>query len=258
MPNKRWRVLATRPQAQNAQWSEVLQKAGYSVLAIPMLAIEAVLDEANKTRIKQQILNFDHYQHIIFVSQNAVEHCSYWLQDYWPQLPAKMSYFAVGDKTAEQVRQLLCASDVNGGALAMNTEAMLLLPELQALSGVKVLICRGRGGRTTLGDELAARGALLEYCELYQRSLPAQASEQLAVNDIKPATDVLVVFSGETLKNTLCAASGCGKLAEILSLPCVVPGNRVAELAKAQGFSRIHIAENASQDCMLNYLDREF
>ncbi len=251
------RILATRPTRQNAEWCELLREAGFEALAIPMLAIEAEKDAERTARIRQQILSFDLYQYVIFVSQNAVEHCCRWLEDCWPQLPVKISYFAVGKKTASLVEQLLGAASVGGGKLAENTEAMLLLPELESVSGEKILICRGRGGRTKLGDALLARGAKLEYCELYLRVLPREACSSLARVEIDANTDVLTVFSGETLENTLQAAKACGKHDELLAMPIVVPGERVAQLAEERGFKQLYCARSASQECMLRCLQQQ-
>ena len=43
---------------------------------------------------------------------------------------------------------------------------------LGALAGKNIFIIRGKGGRALLGDTLSARGAQVNYVEVYKRALP--------------------------------------------------------------------------------------
>lgn len=250
-----WRILASRPLAQNSSWSSKLQAAGYRVLALPLLAIAQVQEPAQQQSIKNCILDFDHYDAVIFVSQNAVEATWQWLDQYWPQLPQGITYYAVGIKTAAQVQHFLGSeATVHAALTAMNTEELLALPGLQQVAHQRILICRGLGGRPRLGDELENRGAAVTYCELYQRTLPAEAVTQFTDANLNPAQDVLCVFSGETLQNLLYVATTAG--ADLSAFALVVPGERVAALAAEQGFQQIQIARNAGEAAMLAAIDK--
>ena len=81
------RIIATRPEAQNADWCARLQQGGLECLAIPLLEIVAIEDARRQQAIRQQILTIDEYQKLIFVSQNAVDEAFRWIDQYWPQLP---------------------------------------------------------------------------------------------------------------------------------------------------------------------------
>ena len=120
-----------------------------------------------------------------------------WLDQYWPMLPSGMAYFAVGDQTAEVLRASGC--QVATPSTEFTSEGLLALPELQHLEDRRALIFCGVGGRQTLADELARRGARVDRCPLYRRNIDA-AKVSLARRQLS-STDCLVVHSGELLQS---------------------------------------------------------
>jgi uroporphyrinogen-III synthase len=109
------------------------------------------------------------------------------------------------------------------------------LPQLQNLKGKKVLILRGGQGRQTLGEELAQRGATVEYCELYQRQIHSQ--NLLQAKNFMPSASCLVVHSGELLQAM--------DIPQDKHIPLVVPSDRIAQMAKSMGYLTVAVAENA-------------
>jgi uroporphyrinogen-III synthase len=253
-----YRVIITRPEPQASLWQQHLAAMGLASVVAPVMAITPVSDKNACERVKQLVLNIDHYQKAIFVSRNAVNHAFEWLETYWPQLPMGIQYFAVGSGTAEQ----LSRADVNVTALtgqdsAMNSEALLADPSLQQVAGDKIVIFRGVGGRNVLAQTLRQRGARVDFCELYQRQRPAGAATWLA-HALAPAQrrrDLLVVHSGESLHNLVTLLSARPELADYArTCPLVVPGERVTKLAREQGFRQVLTAYNASDRAMLDTL----
>lgn len=244
------RVWATRPVQQNAAWIETLKQQKLEVLEAPLLAITAVGDPESIQAIKNIILDFDQFQKLIFVSQNAVNIGFDWIEDYWMQMPQGLEFFAVGKKTAKMVQAR--GQEVSVAEEAMNSEELLSLPGLQDVWGQKILIFRGRGGLPKLGDELKNRGAIVRYCELYDRNIPEQAVASVKDLIHQPqctADDIVPVFSGETLQNldrVLEQAQASHR-----DWLLVVPGKRVAEMAQNLGYRRINVAANASEPAML-------
>jgi uroporphyrinogen-III synthase len=59
-----------------------------------------------------------------------------------------------------------------------DSEALLALPQLAHMTGQRVLIVRGTGGRDLLQEAMSARGAQVQYAEVYTRE-PAHPSPQL-------------------------------------------------------------------------------
>ncbi|WP_049722809.1 uroporphyrinogen-III synthase [Gilvimarinus polysaccharolyticus] len=254
----KWRVIITRPEPQASLWQQRLAGEGLASTVVPVMAIVAVTDSAARERVKQLILNFDHYQKAIFVSRNAVTHACEWLDDYWPQLPMGVGYFAVGSGTAQQLAQ----ADFRVTALgredsAMNSEALLADPTLQQVDGEKIVIFRGVGGRDLLASRLRERGAHVDFCELYHRQLPADAQLQV-LNALAPAArrqDILSVHSGESLQNLMQTLAAHPALADYArAQPLLVPGERVALLGREMGFKHLLVAYNAGDSAMLKTL----
>lgn len=247
-------VWATRPEAQNSDWIATLTRLGYPVVSVPLLSIEPVREPGAVQAVKELILNFDQFQKVIFVSQNAVQAAFGWLNDYWPQLPEEISYFAVGRRTADQASHW--GITVNQPGQTMDSEALLAMPELQSVWGDKVLICRGRGGLPRIGEVLHQRGAIVRYCELYERCLPPTAQDDVAsalrAGSDRVGSNILPLFSGETLQNLVQILQ---KLAyDPRRLTVIVPGRRVADLALNSGFESVVCAYNASEPAMLDAL----
>lgn len=249
------RIIATRPLAQNSGWATRLQALGYQVAELPLLDITAVATAAGQQAVKDCILELDSYDAVIFVSQNAVEHAWQQVETYWPQLPLGLNLIAVGRSTATRVSELF-ELPVTSAQQAMNTEELLALPQLMAVAGKKILICRGQGGRPTLGTALESRGARVDYCELYRRGLPTGAGAALGRLALNPATDVIALFSGETFEN-LCLAASAAELdpTQLRQVPLLVPGERVARMATEAGFNQVWAAVNASEQAMLETLN---
>ena len=103
-------VLVTRPKAQVQPWSQILLNCGAKVSTVPMLAIKPIADNKDnpaKQEIIYSIQRLNEYQKAIFVSQNAVSYGIDWIDNYWPQLPRGLEFFAVGKTTAEQLQKHL-------------------------------------------------------------------------------------------------------------------------------------------------------
>ena len=242
------RILLTRPAHQSAGWQNTLAAAGAQCDSIPMLAIAPLTDAAATQAIRNLILDFDQFDHAIFVSQNAVQYGFDWLEDYWPQLPQGPRFYAIGATTARAIAAHGPQPESDGAHGSMDSEALLALPPLQAPAGERVLIFRGQGGRTLIGDTLEARGARVSYCELYQRLLPTDALAQLGSYSQTP--DAITVHSGETLENLHQCLQDAGR-PEFLAVPLICPSARVAARARQLGFSRASAANNAGDPAML-------
>jgi len=257
--SKPWRVVITRPQVQAEPWAAQLQQLDFRCEQLNLLAIDPLTDAEQARAIQNRIMDFDLYQKAIFVSQNAVRYGLEWLDRYWPQLPLGIEYYAVGATTAraladEGLRVVDLAQSETG---SMTSERLLEAPGLQSVAGEKILIFRGLGGRGHLAQILRERGAQVDYCELYQRQLPAAAAEQLErlLGDQlqwQSYTNVIALHSGESLQNLLRVTERLPEpQAKILrGARILVPGERVADLARVAGFGQLVCAENATDQAM--------
>lgn len=252
-------ILVTRPRAQAEPWAERLCALGATTSIISLLEIVPVREESQVQAIKNCILDFDLYRKAIFVSQNAVEHGVDWLENYWPQIPYGIEFFAVGETTARQLheRGFKVTDLAQSQTGAMTSETLLQSPALQSVVGEKILIFRGLGGRPHIGEVLSERGAQVDYCELYERVLPSESAAEFAQLLSQNITNLVVVLhSGEALENLQKIVRQMTVSPEqlMLNMHVLVPSQRILELAKAAGVVKVVAAQNATEACMLQGL----
>jgi uroporphyrinogen-III synthase len=245
------KVLVTRPAEQAAAMIELLRKNGFEVLHQPCLTIEPVDPQSNDGLYsKQWAMDLDTFDHVIVISTNAAQ---YWLnlvQDYWPQWPVGLQWWAMGESTQSQ----LAAAGIVAGRPNTGDTSEALLNDLLPLikKHHKVLIVRGCGGRETLSEALVAVGAKVVYAQCYQRQVPNISWEQLC-SVAAFAPQVVILQSGETLANFDLLLSGqqwCNKQHTVL----VLPSARVAAQAKTLGYQVLRTSGSASNQAMCDTL----
>lgn len=255
------RILITRPQPAASQWQSRLAERGWPADIVSCMSIEPLSEPAAQQRIKTNILAFDEFHKVIFVSRNAVRHTFNWLDEYWPQLPVGIEYFAIGESTAAALREAGITPRALGDEHSpMDSETLLASPSLLRVSGERILLCKGEGGRDLLAQTLTARGARVISCPLYRRVIPQPAAGQLRrwllhwQEGADPAP-VITVHSGESLTNLVAVARDIDGLTKLVTAPVVVPSERVADLAQSLGFRRVVTALNAGDRAMQTALE---
>ena len=244
-------VLVTRPSGQAEVLGQALEAAGLTVSYAPMLAIEpyATLSADQEATL----LSLDQAQHIIFVSQNAIRCGMPWIQRAWTQPPSQARWYAVGKASALALARY--GIDAEIPLNDMTSEGLLALPALSQVADQRVVIIKGEGGRTRLRRTLQARNARVDELETYRRRRPQYAPGELSDLMQQHAVDCILISSGEGLDNMVLLLGVAG-LKQAQALTLVVPGERVAEAARLAGFSRIVVADNATDDAMLAALTR--
>src|SRR5947208_2064641 len=111
---------------------------------------------------------------------------------------------------------------------------------------------RGEGGRSLLGDTLAARGARVEYAECYRRVRPQTDSGPLLTAFAEGAVHAVTVSSAEGLENLLEMLGAAGR-EHLGKTPLFVPHPRVAAEARRLGLSEANVG-GASDEEMLERL----
>lgn len=251
------RILVTRPEAQSEPLLKAIAEQGDMPIALPLLKIESIdaaADQVAKQTVIDKVVALANYQHVIFISTNAVQSAWYWIDQYWPQLPVKQTWYAVGQATAKEIQKLHLKVEQAG--TAMNSESLLSHQYLQRLDHQKVLIVRGVGGREHLKSVLQARGAQVDYCEVYQRQGVCYDKGVFA-NILASGVDILTATSAETIQRLLDQAMMDGKQGETLQIPLVIPGQRLVDFAEELGFTHIIKAENAGLQAMLKALKQK-
>ncbi len=241
-------VLTVRPARDNDPFEAALQDRGCRIFSLPVMAI--VPDNDNPDT-RAAILDFDHYHKAIFVSRNAALLVLDWLDTYWPQLPLGIRYFAVGESTADILED--ADLDVQFPEGNPTSEGLLALPALQPVAGERIVIFRGRGGRDDIRDELTRRGASVDYCELYHREPIRQNRDAIRNRLSSGQIHLVAAHSGEVLQNLLQLLTG-EDLARLKRTPVLVPGDRVAAIAREACMEQVIAADSALPDSMVQAL----
>ena len=229
-------VILTRAVDDNASLASKLDADGLATLSLPLIEI---VPEAGP-HLRSIVSDLDRFEHIIFVSRNAVRHGLPLLEDFWPQWPAHLNWIAVGDATARELARF----DIDALTPAQpDSEGLLSLAALQAIDDQRVLIVRGGDGRTLLGDELTARGARVTYLEAYRRRA---VTLELPERELLAEGDATVVIYSEAALDSL--AANLDTLGTDIEFPLVVPSARLAAAAAAKGADRLFQADSAYED----------
>jgi uroporphyrinogen-III synthase len=244
------RVLVTRPAGEASDTlCAAISAAGYEVYSQPLLELNALPQLPAVQR--QLVLHLDKYQHIIFISANAVRFGMALVDDYWPQLPTGLNWYAIGAATAAVLARHGIAATTP--EKVVSSEGLLAVSALQHVRNQRVLIVKGEGGRDTLATELTRRGAVVDELACYRRSLPELAAGELDAKLARWNIDVIMLSSGEGLANLQVLLSPA-ETTKLKHIGLIVPSERVAHLARETGFEQIVTAENASDEAMLRAL----
>lgn len=204
-------VINTRPAERAAPLTHHLQAAGFTVVEIPMLALQSRLTTDGDMALMRAWLT-GQYKALVVISptaatlgldvwralaRNEYDDCnpagealkrleterttSTQAEILSEPLIAPSQIIAVGQATATVLNQAKIeptSYQVLQPEVA-NNEGMLAMPEIESLqSGDKLLIWRGLGGRRLLVDTLQARGVHIDSIEWYERTMPIDARSQ--------------------------------------------------------------------------------
>jgi uroporphyrinogen-III synthase len=239
------RVLVTRPAGQAGGLCERITAQGNEAIHIPAIEIAEPEDSHPLTAF---IRRLDDCDLVILVSVNAVHMglAKILQQRDWPQ---HTQLATVGQSSTAAVEALGLHVD-HVPEHEFSSEGLLALRALQDVQGKRVAILRGSGGRNTLFEGLAARGAQVEYIEVYRRICPQDSAARLLKLLQGRSLDVVTATSNETLQNLFDMA---GPQAQTLlrTIPLVVASRRQAMLAAQLGFMQgVVIAGHASDEAM--------
>ena len=244
-------VWVTRPQSQAGELVSLLEQAGRNCVAVPVLEIQPLVEPDPALSLADALLaSLNNVDHLIFVSANAARLGLARLAALGIDVPERVSIYGVGPSTAEQLLSL--HREIKIPQDDFTSEGLLALEPLQQIAGNSVMIVRGVGGRSLLARELAARGAEVRLVELYRRGPPEKLPASLVMGLQGGAIGAIMVASGETLTNLVAMAAPW--LADLRQRPLVVPGDRVATIARDQGFTQVRVARSALAQDMLQAL----
>jgi uroporphyrinogen-III synthase len=237
------KIVVTRPRDQAVKLAQRIELAGGIPLLFPLLDIAPVQD----TRVlHEQIAHLPRFDLAIFISPNAVHYGMAAIRAVGG-IPKALKIATVGQGSARALHES-GITNVIVPAERFDSEGLLALPELQDVSGWSVIIFRGDGGRELLGNILRERGATVEYAACYQRSKPQQDIDVL----VRAVPDAITVSSSEA-QGYLWQLLDGGAQAALLDKPLFVQHERIAELARQQGWHQI-LLTGSGDDGLLSAL----
>lgn len=245
-------VLITRPSAQQQVYADAIEASGGKAVSIPLIEINPLTETTDIQQLKAKVQKLDSFNLLVFVSTNAAKYGAEWIIDYWPQFPADVSVVAVGPTTARSISTVLGCNVIRSDS-GMTSEDLLELPILNDVSGKRIGIVRGKGGRELLAESLRSRGAEVDYLEVYQRAPIHYESDEFYQRLKANSVNVLSVTSSESLGKLL-SILGDNK-GELSLLPLLVPSSRVAEQAQRAGFGTVIDAQGADESSFIAALE---
>ena len=225
-------VVVTRPSSLAQPLADLIEAAGGRAFLFPAVEIEPLPVAA---------IAPERYDMAVFISPTAVREGL----KHVGAIPGGWRIVALSRGTRRELERHGIAGALAAEAGA-DSEALLAAPELARVSGRRIAIFRGEGGRGLLGETLRSRGAEVEYIECYRRARPR----------LDPAPLLAAWKRGALHAVTVSSAQGLANLFEMLdrellrALPLFVPHARVAEEARRLG-AREAIAAGPGDDEMV-------
>lgn len=244
-------IVVTRPAAQAEAFAGRLAAEGATPVVFP--AIE-IVDAPDTASLAAAVGRLDAFDLAIFISPNAVNRAMNQVRARraWP---AGLRVAAIGRGSARELARYGFA-DVLVPERRFESEGLLALPALADVTGWRVVIFRGDGGRELLGDTLVRRGANVEYAECYRRVKPDADAGELLRRWVRGGIDAVTVTSSEGLRNLFDMVGNLGRH-WLRRTPLFVPHERIAATATELG-ARCVILTDPADEGLLEGLARHF
>ena len=242
-------IVVTRPIIQAKRFANLIEAGGGRPILFPAIEIH---DTESPAVLASALQNLNKFGIAVFVSANAVKAVASRLD---LPLPENLCVAAIGLGTKRELVQLGIIGIVVPES-GFDSESLLGLPEMQDVSGKRVVIFRGNGGRNVLGDSLLARGAQVEYVECYRRAKPDVDVNILFSEWQRGTLDAISVTSVEGLRNLADMLGERGK-PNLSVTPLFVPHQRIAHEANALGITQV-IVTGTGDEAMLAAMAKLF
>ena len=248
------RVLITRPEQLSENLALAVRNFGGHTVNFPLLEIEGITEESRINLLRYAIKRLDDYDILIFVSKNAVQYGAAIIEESWHKLPIDSEVFAIGPGTAKMASDFFGREVIHPGDGSIS-EDLVALPSLINIEGKRIAIFRGTEGREFLAGSLQARGAEVDYFEVYERNSTKKSCQALMEVINENHVNVLTITSGDSLNilNRLFLESR-NTFPKVFHMPMVVPSARVSRLAAEFGFEQVKLAQGADTESMVSAL----
>ena len=239
-------VLVTRPAHQAENLCRLIEGRGGVAIRFPTLAIAAFTDTQ---AIQNRLAQLYSYQWLVFISANAVTMHSYYSDGDKIEKFKSVRIAAIGKATAQALALAGLQVDLVPDH-GYNSEALLAMPQMQQMQGLRCLIVRGADGREELATALRSRGATVDYLDVYRRIIPDSDSSPVSLLLAQDKLNVITVTSGAAVQNLVIMLEEKYHR-RLFAAPLVVVSDRIGQIAADLGFKRIAVTENPSDAAIL-------
>jgi uroporphyrinogen-III synthase len=237
-------IAVTRAQHQ-AEWlSRKIEEAGGHAIRLPMLEIR---EPQNSSRLDVLLDRLQEFDIAIFVSANAVQYGVARIRARGAAF-THLKLAAIGRKTGTALRACGHSVDICPPQ-EYTSEALLELDAMRLVQGHRIVIFRGEEGRELLAQTLQARGAVVEYAEVYRRVMSPINSTALRRNLDRGLVDLITMTSAEGLRN-LVDLGGTELKSRLCQIPLLVGSQRLLQVAHNLGFTNVLAARDPSDEAM--------
>jgi len=234
MELKNLKVLITKPSPAGYNLCALIEQHDGKPTYFPTIEITPITPPAET--------DLNKFKKLIFISRNAVIHSKQLLEN----LKNHPKIFAVGPATCDTLKSL-AIDQVTTPDKDFTTQGLLALKELNSIKDEKIAIIKGEGGLDILHDSLKERGAHVKDIIVYKRSLPKNPNTVALDMLREKKIDIIVCTSLEILQNLLFLT----RPISLQNVPLLVVSERIKVEAKKLGFTRIYLANNASQSVII-------
>jgi len=237
------KVLVTRPKQQADNLCESIENLGGTAIRFPVI----VINKSENQQVAKKILDdLEQYDIGIFISRNAVEWTLKLLDEKKSALES-LSLISIGPATTAALKRALSGTVITN--YGTNSESLLENEALvtEAVSGKKIIIFRGQGGREHLATTIRQRGAIVDFAEVYRRDCPQYDSDFINKIWALNVPDVVIVTSNNGLENLFSLLNNEQRNL-LLSKQLVVMGRRMFDFSVGFGFAKTPIFTEENDD----------
>jgi len=246
-------VVITRPRRQAEPLAQAVAALGRIPVVLPLLDISPIDDQHG---LKRVLAGLHAYALVAFVSPNAID-AAFAHIERWPDGVA-IAVVGEGSRAAlarhglnDDTCRIHCPLD----PARSDSEHLLHALDLAVLAGRRVLVVRGDGGREVLPDALRAAGCTVETVAAYRRAVPRlDAALADALRGLLAGRHDWLITSSEALRGLVGLVRaldpgdiGMVNVAKLQQQHLIVPHARIAETARALGFTEITLTGSGDE-----------
>jgi uroporphyrinogen-III synthase len=234
-------VLVTRPELQSMPLCRLLEAQGAITLRLPAVEIKPLGD---RRAVALSLGKLENFNVIIFTSANAVRFGVSFLDQ-----KRDLTLAAIGPATGRALNQAGYRVAIQPRE-SFDTEGLLAHPQLEHVSGHRILMIKGGDGRELLRQELVRRGATVVTVDVYERAPATPNASALAIVQQRFAAGEMHVITATSLEvgRNLLQMAPPDLRGGFERVHWLVPGERIAAGMRELGLNAPLLQARSAED----------